>query len=341
MEVSPNIESKGRRHITPVKSEDQIIPAAAILKRGRLDLGVVLCIRGNKVHYYSFISQGKVAVFEDWLFKMPVKLGQRPVEDFSHLKKLLKENFVREKKTKKDVPPSFNIRNVFSKIEATTLSNCINSNTCTILKHLDEAIIEIKESNNSAFNRMEMKISNKTRHIQERIENLAAEIFAIQVQLEKLRDNNFRSGNEQYYNEFHVTNSLNFQDCYFEQPVEEFRSPTFKEPQQQSAASDDEDPTPESKDHDSTTDEACVSIFRINSVIKEHHWKKFLNYYRRYSIIDVYFSELQWMRDTGMSELIERVAPYVMGNDPPIKYSSVEESLRILFDILRTSRIRR
>lgn len=341
MEVLPNTVTKVRKHITPVKAEDQIIPAAAVLKRGRLDLGVVLCIRGNKIHYYSFASQGKVSVFEDWLFKMPVKLGLKPVSDFNHLKNLFKlnlQNVNHKEKTKKDVPVNFKtIQNVFSKIEAVTLSNCINSNTCAILKQLDKLTIDIKR-NSEETRKFEVKILEEARTTQERINGLTEDISTIHDQLNDVKNKiNYEfSGNNHQHQEFHVTNSLYVKDCYFEQPVESFRKSASEEKQKQSNASAQDTDSPKTQE---TSEEENLLVFRVNSVIKEHHWKKFLMHYRSYSIIDVYFSELQWMRDMGMFELVKKVAPYVMGDNPLIERYTVEKSLRILFDILRTSHI--
>lgn len=359
MEVPSNIGTKVRRNITPVKLEDQIIPAAAVLKRGRLDLGVILCIRGNKVHYYSFILQKKVSVFEEWLFKMPVKFGQQLVNDIDHLKKMMKKQSLpkcsvkdKEKEKAKDVPKlNFNtIRDTFSNIEAVTLSNSINSSLCTITSAIDRLAHEVSSNNKFirsiqqdcckvAHNLAESEI--KTRTTQEQLNALDAKISALDSHLINLHKYNLndRSGTHQ---EIHVTNSLTFQDCNFNKPAEEYEqaSTTTTQPEQSNASDRDEDPLiNNSETSDSDNEREDFPIFKVQTTLMEHHWKRFQLYYKRFNIFDVYFSEIQWMRNNGMLELVRKLAPYVLGQAPPIKHQPVGKSLRILFDILRTSRV--
>lgn len=342
--------------MTPIKSEDQILPSAAILKRGRLDLGVVLCIRGNKIHYYSFINQRKVAVFENWLFQMPVKLGQQCVRDFVHLKKLMtvkienQDNKCTRKINGVHKDLFSNIRATFSKVEAITLSNCINTNSNTMFEKLDLIYKDIKDlkmiSNNNErdiqailkqFSCASERDKVKTRIQMEQISELADTISTLERELKALRLEN-------YHQENHVTTTLNFNDCYFNQPTEEYQSKasTFFEDEdlrdQQSNASEvDEDPN-ELK-CGTSSDKDKVRVFTVNSVITEHHWNKFQMYYSKYPLMDVFFAEITWMKNNGMLELVEQIAPYIMGKAPPILDQPVVQSLWILFNILRTSRI--
>lgn len=358
MEVPTNIGTKVRRHITPIKSENQIIPAAAVLKRGRLDLGVVLCIRGNKVHYYSFIKQGKESVFEEWLFRMPVKLGQQRVENFIHLKKLLstvhtKDKRVsdidnhnvndtkreKEKETERCVHGDLfsSIRQTFSKVEAVTLANCVNENSCTIIDKLNE-IHNLLKTSKVEMRKNQTEMQFETQMHLERIEALNNTISTLQKKLNDLSLIN-------NYQENHATTTLNFNGCYFNQPADEFlnreEASTNSGTQQKrpSASESEDDQEFESANTLDSSDEDGVNVFKVNSVINEHHWNKFQMYYRRFPIMDVFFSEITWMKKHGMFELVREIAPYVMGPAPPIQRKPIIQSLRILFNILRTSRI--
>lgn len=342
------VQQKIRKNRNPITSECQIIPSATTLKRGRLVLGVLLCIRGNKIHYYSFITQGKQAVFEEWLFKMPVQLGQRKVKDFKELKTLLRTNVVFDSKdskvddkickTRRNLENFEEIRKTFSNIEATVISNAINSSTIKIIK----SIANLKEVVEFGFESQ----NKKAQTIQDSLEHLDNYSQILEMRIQKLKDEIELIN---ITHEYHVTNSLNFNGCNFQTQEDVFEkyhyAPTNASEQQSTAGEKEarnhrakmEEDMPE----DTPPGDDEVRVFRFGEAIQSRHWDKFYRYYSKIDILDVIYAEINWLKDHNYAAEVERIAPLVMGKSPPITSQPKQTSLYAVFEILRTSRISR
>lgn len=350
--------AKIRKHINPITSESQILPCATMLKRGRLSLGVLLCIRGNKVHYYSFITQGKLAVYEEWLFKMPVQLGQVRVKDFNQLKQLMTGKQVdnnsnssnnlenrnkgnnlenRNKCERKSCAKCTNydfaaIRATFDKIEATVLTNTINSN-------FERIFHTINNLEDSLHGKIE-DVNNKTRILEDDIQLVIDQNLSLNRKIDELKT---LIGSLDLTHEVHVSNSIAFQDCYFNSQAANL----FEE---QSTAGDTTMHDSEEKDssthhmdskhdyHESEEDHE-IRVFSVGDYIQRHHWDKFRRYYMKMEILDVVYAEIEWLKRYNYLEAVEQLAPLVMGRSPPIINQPKDQSLNTIFGILRTSRI--
>lgn len=346
------VPSRIRKNVNPITSECQIIPNATTLKRGRLVLGVLLCIRGNKIHYYSFVTQGKQSVFEEWLFRMPVYLGLNKIKDFQQLKSVLQtsinikkdinvDDTTKERKAsvRQEIKENAfdEIRKTFSHIEAVTISNAVNASANKIL----DSINGLTENIKSGFNVLDIKAQTNKDLIESIVDHnltLARKIQDLEREISSL----------EVTNEYHVSNSLNFNDCNFntnDDLYERYHHTSHHDDEQSTAggngAQSFQEHTYEDTPDNSPFGDGGVRVFESGEVIKEHHWDAFYHHYSKIDILDVIYAEIQWLKNNNYKLVVEQLAPLVMGISPPILHQPKMTSLFTVFKILRTSRISR
>lgn len=341
-----------KRQYTLPKCENQIFARASVIKRGRLAIGIVLFVRGNKIHYYSPAHQKKISVFSDWLFSMPVSLGDKQIKDFDQFKTELtvsREIISFEKQRHRNIK---DIRNVFSNIETQVISNSVATLTNQITKQnesLQRQLTSIQETLK--------KQDQPTRFIDN---NINTNIAHIEKELQKLREVIKQIDISQ---ETHVTNELKFENCHFA-TNEQSRGDQFND---QSQENSDDDTIPdasqdgwqqssEDSDEDIASDAASAHedthrLYQTDKGTAFHLfcWKKslsaykrraFINYYKQFPIVDVVHGELQWLKEHNHLDAFTCVAA-LFDRGKPYQFEPRYQFLSSLFDILKFSRLNR
>lgn len=329
-----------KRNYTPSPCEDQTLPHASIIKRGRLAIGVVLFIRGNKIHYYSPTLQKKISVFSHWMFSQPVRLGDKIVNDFEHLKKLMK----------------ISLEDLFGKQrQQQNLTICNNS--------LKEKINDISDS----MSRLLVEFDLQNTRINKELEILNASQSRINEEIKILNN----TVNQITTNEVHTTNVLNFSNCEFNRDdghyFDDENNPDAKNWHSADEKYDNEDcfhyPKNSSHNNSNTSDAAEASasnssdarkakyqdntnveeekeipLFTWKRNLKNAHLKSFTNYYQQFHTVDVIFSELKWLKEKNHLDAFKSVAA-IYNAYKPFEFRPELELLQQVFEALRTSHI--
>lgn len=361
-------ESLRKRKIS-TPSVDQLTPIATTLKRGRLDLGVLICIRGKKIHYYNFIEQRKVSVFDDWLFRLSVTYGGQRVTDLSHLQKLVRQPLIEKIEQHQEIlilekkldtlSNTLETQNTEIKHEISQLQSRLNSvnKSTQLINKISEQIEKLDFTNeyhvnnsltfsNCHFNNHEDYAHSQYEHEQyesnEDIEDETSqfyydqrdptsETFGSNTSTDQRRGHTHQNdSNKQYQSSSHPYTSSNERS---QNTSQQCNSSWFN-------ASDTRIHTEASDTNEGDNDVKLVPVFKFSGELKSWYLERFIKYYSKFHIFDVIYSELNWLKSRANLETFSIVAQMFDANRTDIHHRP-HHYLKRLFEILRTSRIER